>query len=170
MPFRKEKMLLDNKKAVVGQPIGLLIILIIAAIIMTLLSFSIQNLLEDSQIHQVEREINTILTDASNMYEYATEGSTDTLHVEFPMSLRFIVFGTLPRNGILEPTDLSLDENTTNNYYFVMNDGTLKIFHSNARFSSRNLTQIALFHSGAYDITLELCSKEGKSYVTMYSR
>jgi hypothetical protein len=145
MPFRKEKMLSGNKTAVIGQPIGLLVIL-------------------------MEREINTILTDASNMYEYATEGSTNTLHVEFPVSLRFIVFGALPRNGILEPTDFSLDENTSNNYYFVMNDGTLKIFHSNARFSSRNLTQIALFHSGTYDITLELCSKEGKSYVTMYSR
>jgi hypothetical protein len=170
MPFRKEKMLLGKEDAVVGQPIGLLVILIIAAIIITLFSLSIKNILEDSQLHQVEQEINTILIDASNMYEYATEGSVNTLHVEFPMSLRFIVFGALPTNGIHEPTDLSLDENTSNNYYFVMNDGTLKIFHSNARFSCRNLTQVAFFHSGAYDLTLELCSKEGKSYVTMYSR
>jgi hypothetical protein len=170
MIFRKAKMLLGEKNAVVGQPIGLLVILIITTIIITLFSLSIQNLLKDSQIHQMEQEINTILTDASNMYEYAAEGSMDILHIEFPLSLRFIVFGALPRNGMLEPTDLSLDENTSNNCYFVMNDGTLKIFHSNARFSSSNLTQMALFHSGTYDITLELCSNEGKSYVTMYSR
>jgi hypothetical protein len=104
------------------------------------------------------------------MFEYADNGSIVTVHVEFPTSMRFIVFGHLPSNNTSEPANLTLDEKTSNNYYFVMNDGTLRIFHSNARFSNHNMTQIAVFYSGAYDITMELCQKKGKSYVAMYER
>jgi hypothetical protein len=101
------------------------------------------------------------------MFEYADNESFRSLSVEFPPSIRFIVFGQVPRNGTNEPTNLTLDENTSNNYYYVMDDGTVRTFHSNARFSNCNMTQMVLFHSGTYDITLELCQKEGKTYLTM---
>jgi hypothetical protein len=115
----------------------------------------------------VECEIDKILIEAANMFEYADNGSIVTIPVEFPSSMQFIVFGYLSRNDTNEPTNLTLDEKTSNNYLYVMNDGTLRTFHSNARFSNHNMTQIAIFHSGKYDITLELCQLEGKTYVTM---
>jgi hypothetical protein len=168
MTFRRANLLSGKENAVLGQPVGLLVILVIATVIITLFSLSVQNLLKDSQLRQVEHEIDTILVEATNMFEYADEGSMITIHVEFPTSMRFIVFGSLPRDGTIEPTNLTFDENTSNNYYFVMDDGVLRIFHSNARFSNHNLTQMALFHSGTYDITMKLCHNEGKTYVAMY--
>jgi len=168
MKFKRTNPLVGDENAVLGQPVYLLVVIIIAAAIITLFSLSLQNIIMDSQTHQVEHEIDTILTEATNMFEYADEGSMVTVHVEFPTTLRFIVFGGLPTNGTLEPTNLALDENTNNNYYYVMNDGTLRLFHSNARFSAENLTQMAVFHTGIYDLTLELCYYDEKTYVTIY--
>jgi hypothetical protein len=168
MTFNRANPLAGDENAVLGQPMYLLVIIIVTAAIITLFSFSLQNIIIDSQIHQVEHEIDTILTEATNMFEYADEGSAATVHVEFPSALRFIVFGGLPANGTIEPTNLTLDENTNNNYYYVLNDGTLRTFHSNARFSDKNLTQTAVFHTGTYDLTLELCYQDGKTYVTIY--
>jgi hypothetical protein len=102
------------------------------------------------------------------MFEYADEGALVTVHVEFPTSMRFLVFGGLPTNGTTEPTNLTLNETTSNNYYYVMCDGTLHTFHTNARFSSSNLTQMAVFHSGTYDLTLELYHDGDKTYVKIY--
>lgn len=167
MNFRRIHLLWIDRDAVVGQPISLLMILIVAGIITTLLCLSIPYLMKESQIQNVEGEIDRILTEATNMFEYADNGSLRTISVEFPSSLRFVVFGQFPRNGTNEPTNLTLDENTANNYYYVMDDGTVHPFHSNARFSNHNMTQMVLFHSGAYDITLELCQQEGKTYLTM---
>lgn len=102
------------------------------------------------------------------MFEYADEGTLVTVHVEFPDSMKYVVFGGMPKNGNDEPVNLFLDENTSNNYYFVMNDGTISTFHSIVRFSSYNETTITLFHPGIYDLTLELQYVGGKSYVKIY--
>jgi hypothetical protein len=101
------------------------------------------------------------------MFEYADNGSLRIVSVKFPSSMRFIVFGQVPLDGTNEPTYLTLDENISNNYYYVMEDGTVRTFHSNARFSNHNMTQVALFHSGTYDITLVLRQTGGKTYLTM---
>jgi hypothetical protein len=167
MTFSRVHLLSSDEDAVVGQPVALLVIIIVAGVIITLLCLSIPNLMKDAQIHKVEGEIDRILIEATNMFEYADNGSIVTIPVQFPTSLRFIVFGYLPSNGTNEPANLTLDEKTSNNYYYVMNDGTLRMFHSNARFSNQNMTQIAIFHSGTYDIILELCQRGGKTYVTM---
>jgi hypothetical protein len=167
MIFKRVHLLSIDRDAVIGQPISLLVILLVAGVITTLLCLSIPNLMKESQIQKVESEIDRILTEATNMFEYADNESFRSLSVEFPPSIRFIVFGQVPRNGTNEPTNLTLDENTSNNYYYVMDDGTVRTFHSNARFSNCNMTQMVLFHSGTYDITLELCQKEGKTYLTM---
>jgi hypothetical protein len=167
MIFKRVHLLSIDRDAVIGQPISLLVILLVAGVITTLLCLSIPNLMKESQIQKVESEIDRILTEATNMFEYADNESFRSLSVEFPPSIRFIVFGQVPRNGTNEPTNLTLDENTSNNYYYVMDDGTVRTFHSNARFSNCNMTQMVLFHSGTYDVTLELCQKEGKTYLTM---
>jgi hypothetical protein len=153
--------------AVVGQPVYLLIVVMISAICLMFIGISLQPLLKDGQVHQVESQIDVILTESSHMFEYADEGSMVHLQVDFPTSLRFIVFGSLPRNGTTEPSNRTLDENTSNNYYFVMDDGTLRMFHSNARFSNQNNTEIVVLHPGRYTLTMEMVHHEGKTYVTM---
>jgi len=89
------------------------------------------------------------------------------LQIDFPSSLRFIVFGSLPKNSTMEPSDRTLDENTSNNYYFVMDDGIIRMFHSNARFSNRNNTEIVVLHPGRYTLAIGVVRHEGKTYVTM---
>jgi len=167
MKSKKLLTLHSQSTAVLGLPTYLLIMVIVIATIMGLCILSLQQLLGNSDIHQVETEINRITTEAANMFEYADEGTSVNLHVKFPASLRFIVFGGYPTNSTTEPLKLSLDEKTSNNYYYVMTDGVMRSYHSNARFSNHNITQIVVLHPGTYDVTLELCFHEGKSYVTI---
>lgn len=162
--------MLHDDKAVMGLPIHILVAITVATIVIAVLSIALYNMWSDSQFHQVEHEIDKITSDAENMFEYADEGTMITVHVEFPSYVRFIVFGSLPKNdGISEPANITLDENTSNNYYFVMGDGRIKTSHSNARFSGKNTDEMAVFHAGTYDLKLELIKEvDGKTYVKIY--
>jgi hypothetical protein len=168
MKYQQRNCLQSDMYGVLGQPLYLLIVLIITTAIICLFALSIQRIIIDRETQQVEHEINRIITEATNMFEYADEGTRVTLHVEFPASMRFIVFGALPTENTAEPMDRTLNENTSNNYYFVMNDNTFRSYHSNTRFSNQNFTQMVVLHSGTFSLTLELCSYEGKTYVTLY--
>ena len=161
-------MFLNNKDAIMGLPIYLIVAIITATAVIAMLVLSMHHITIESQTYQVECELQRIISEAESMFEYADEGTLVTVHVEFPDSMKFVVFGGMPENRNAEPVDLTIDENTSNNYYFVMNDGTLSTFHSIVRFSSYNETTIALFHPGIYDLTLELQYVGGKSYVKIY--
>ena len=161
-------MVLDSKDAIMGLPIYLLVAMVTATVVIALLVLSMYNITIELQINQVEYEIQKIASEAENMFEYADEGTLVTLHVEFPDSMKFAVFGNMPENKNAEPTNLSLHDTTSNNYYFVMNDGTFASYHSNARFSGCNETTIAIFYPGIYDLRLELCTIGGNSYVKIY--
>ena len=161
--------MLSDKNAVMGLPVYILVAIVVAAAIIAVFSIATYNLWLDSQFHKVEYETDKIVSEAENMFEYADEGTMVTIHVEFPDAMRYIVFGGLPKNSTSVPTDLKLDENTSNNYYFVMNDGRISTSHSNARFSSKNTDEIAVFYSGVYDFKLELVKEfDGRTYVKIY--
>jgi type II secretory pathway pseudopilin PulG len=167
MKWYRASVFLADKYAVLGQPIYLLIVIIIVATIIGIFAVSLQQVMNDTQINRIEQELNRITTEATTMFEYADEGTSIVLHIEFPSSLRYLVFGSLPINTTTEPSVLTLNDTTSNNYYFVMNDGTVRSYHSNARFSNKKFTEIIVLHAGVYDLTLEVCSHEGKTYVTI---
>ena len=161
--------IISDEHAVMGLPIYLLVAIIVAAAVVAVFSLAMYNLWLDAQIHHVEREVDKIVSEAENMFEYADEGTLVTVHVEFPTAVRYLVFGGLPKNAASEPDTTTLDENTSNNYYFVMTDGRLYTAHTHARFSGENTSQIAMFHYGVYDMTLELVKEDdGRTYVKIY--
>jgi len=161
-------MLKFDDTAVVGLPVYLLIVIIIACIIFGVFAFSIYKMHNDAQVDVVRSEIEKITSEAENMFEYANEGSLVTVHVDFPDSMGFLVFGSLPENGVMEPTEHSLDEGVSNCYYFVMDDGTIETHSSNARFSGESVDEIALLGPGSYDLRIELERVGDKSYVKIY--
>ncbi len=156
-----------NQYAVLGQPFHLVVVFFTVTAIIIVFSLSLQNLITESHNHQIEQQIQEVLIEAAIMFENADEGSKVMFQVSFPSTVRYIVFGHLPRNNTLLPVNKILDENTSNNCYYVMTDGTVRSFHSNARFSDSTMTQIAVFYPGTYTITLELRTEGGKTYVTM---
>jgi len=160
---------LSDKNAVMGLPVYILVAIVIAAAVIAAFSIATYNIWLDSQFHQVEYETDKIVSEAENMFEYADEGTIITIHVKFPDAMRYIVFGGLPKNNTSVPVSLKLDENTSNNYYFVMNDGRISTSHSNARFSGKNTDEIAIFYPGVYDLKLELVKElDGRTYVKIY--
>ena len=162
-------MVSSDDDAVMGQPIYLMVAVIIASVIVASILFGLYDVTSKSQNHIVNHEIDKILVKSAMMYEYADEAALVTVDVEFPASMRFIVFGGVPQETLTQPPhNLSLNESVSNNYYYVMDDGTVHMGHSNARFSAQNTSQIAVFQPGSYTLRLELYSIEGRTYVKVY--
>ena len=159
----------SDDTAVLGLPSFLVVSIIVTAAVLSVFSISVYHLILDSEYDVTRSEIDLIISEAENMYEHADEGTLKTMQVKFPSSLKFAVFGDLPKNGNSKPEDLTLDENTSNNYYFVTTDGSFFSGHSNVFFSGYETDQIAVLHYGTYDINLELVKDEnGKTYVKIY--
>ena len=161
-------MLKFDESAVVGMPVYLMVAIIVACIVFGFFAFSIYKMNEEAQVGVVRAEIEKITSEAENMFEYANDGSLVTVHVNFPSSVGFVVFGSLPEGRGVKPMDLTLDEDVSNCYYFVMDDGTIQTFSSNARFSGKNVDEISLLGSGSYDLKVELERAGGKTYVKIY--
>ena len=82
--------------------------------------------------------------------------------------MSFAVFGVMPENTISEPFNLELNENISNNYYFVIQNRDICTYSSNARFCGKSIDKIAVLHHGEYTVCLELVSVGGTTYVKIY--
>lgn len=164
----KKNNLLKNLHAVIGYPVFLIVAIIVSSIVICFFIYSIFNMIQDSQTAIVRRELEKIVSEAENMFQYAESGTIVTVHINIPDSLRFIVFGSMPLSEALEPSDLELNENLSNNYYFIMRDGTIVSESSNARFCGLDIDKIAILKHGSYDVKLELIKVGDKSYVSIY--
>lgn len=163
--------MLSSKTAVISVPVYLLVALITTAFSLVLFAGGVQHLWWEKQIHQVETELEKIFAEAEHMFTYADEGTQVTIHVFFPDTMRMAVFGDTPSSADLHGiSNWILDENTSNQCYYLMTDGTMKTYHSFVRFSSENTHQISVLKPGSYDIILELEYSKGKTYVKIYKK
>ncbi len=64
-------MFLNNKDAIMGLPIYLIVAIITATAVIAMLVFSMHNITIESQTYQVECELQRIISEAENMFEYA---------------------------------------------------------------------------------------------------
>ena len=159
----------NDEKAVMGLPTYLLVAIITSAAIIAIFSMSIYNISKDTQYQNIRNEIDKILSEAENMFEYADSGTMVTLNIDFPQDMKFMVFGDLPKNNGLLPTTLTLNENTSNNYYFVMDNGRTTTDHTHVRFSGEQTNEISILYPGTYDLKLELVKENnGKTYVKIF--
>ncbi len=154
--------------AMIAFPSYLLVAIITSSIIIGIFSLSILNTINNSKKEIVRKEIEKIVTEAENMFEYADTGTLVNIDVDFPDTLRFLVFGDIPKNGTNLPKELDLSEETSNNYYYVLDDNTIESFSSNARFSGNRTTNISVLFEGNYNLNLELSNDGDKTYVKIY--
>ncbi len=159
----------NDEKAVMGLPTYLLVAIITSAAIIAIFSMSIYNISKDTQYQNITNEVDKILSEAENMFEYADSGTMVTLTVNLPQNMKFMVFGGLPENNGLAPSTLTLNEVTSNDYYFVMDNGRSTTGHTNVRFSGEQTNEISILYPGTYDLKLELVKENnGKTYVKIF--
>jgi len=156
-----------NQFGVIGIPIYLTVAIITASIILIIFAKSIVHILEESQTDIVKKQIEKIISEAENMFEYADSGSKIKIELDFPESMSFAVFGKMPDNTS-KPTNLEINEQMSNNYYFVMQNKEICSYSSNARFCGESTNKIAVLNKGKYSIYLELVYFDGKTYVKIY--
>ena len=161
-------MVFHNDYAVMGMPMYLLVAVVTASAIIGIFALSIFQMVNDSQTDSVKKQIERIVTEAENMFEYASTGSKVTVQVDFPSSMSFCVFGSMPENTISEPTDFTLDASMSNNYYFAMSNGEICSYSSNARFCSEDTTEFSVLNQGSYKLSLELVTQDDATYVKIY--
>jgi hypothetical protein len=161
-------MLYKNEFGMMSFPIYLTVAVITASAILIIFTYSIFNLMQESQTDIVKKQIQRIINEAENMFEYADSGSKTTISVNFPDSMSFAVFGALPEKNIQEPFTFRLNENTSNNYYFVMQNKDIVTYSANARFCGESTEDFAILYKGEYTVFLELVLCGGKTYVKIY--
>jgi len=161
-------MLYENELGMMGTPIYLTVAAITASAIFVIFAHSVYNLTEESQTDIAKKQIEKIISEAENMFEYADSGSKITIDVNFPKSMSFAVFGAMPGNTVSEPLDIVLNENMSNNYYLVMQNREICTYSSNARFCGESTNEIVILHHGEYSICLELVFTGEKTYVKIY--
>ncbi len=110
------------------------------------------------------------MVEAENMFEYADSGSKIKVDINLPNSMRYAVFGAMPENNFSKKINVLLDENSSNNYYFVMQKNDCYSYSSNSRFCGKRVEEIAVLHPGKYSIYLELVFVGGISYVKIYQK
>ena len=160
-------MFYKNEFGVLGTPVYITVAIITTSVICSIFVYSLLNIVEESQTDIVKKQIEKIINEAENMFEYADSGSKTKVNVDFPESMNFAVFGTMPDN-ISKPSNLELNENKSNNYYFVMQNKEICTYSSNARFCGESNDKIAILHHGKHSTCLELVSFDGKTYVKIY--
>lgn len=159
-----------DDRAIVGMPVYLLVAIATSSIIFAVFSLSILHITKNADLDSVKKEVEKIVSEAENMFEYADSGTVLIINVNLQSSLNKLVFGSIPKKNIFDDKDIIFDENISNNYFFVMDDGTIEVYSSNARFTGENIGQVALLKSGSYNIVLELTKSEGKTYVKIYQK
>lgn len=159
-----------DDRALVGMPIYLLIAIATSSIIIAIFSLSIINMVQSAELDSIKKEIEKIVSEAENMFEYADSGTLLTINVNLPSSLNKLVFGSIPKKNIFDDKDIIFDENTSNNYFFIMDDATVNVYSSSARFTGKNISQIVVLKPGRYNLILELVKNQGKTYVKIYQK
>ena len=159
-----------DDKAVVGMPVYLLVAITTSSIIIAVFSLSIVHIIQNAELDSVKKEVEKIVSEAENMFEYADSGTLLTINLNLPSSLNKLVFGSLPQKNVFDEKDIIFDENTSNNYFFLMDDETLNVYSSNARFTGKNTGEVVILKSGCYNIALELIKIKGKTYVKIYQK
>ena len=122
-------MLITDQKAVLGLPVFLTVATFIASIILAIFICSLINIQRDSQNNQIEYQIDLIVAEAKNMFEYADDGSLIHKRVEFPGSMKMLVFGALPTQDEHISPNSTIDENTSNNYYCMFNFSVKQVMY-----------------------------------------
>ena len=159
-----------NYCGTVGFPMYLLVVIITTSLIIGIFSMSLFNMINQTKKEDVKKEIEKIVSEAENMFEYADAGTKKTINIDFSDALSFTVFGSLPNNGINLPNTYDIDEKTSNNYYYVLDDGEINSYSSHVRFSSNDTSKISILSQGSYDIVLKLVNTGGKSFVKIYPK
>lgn len=157
-----------NKYGVVGLPVYLTVVLVVSSAVFSYLIFSVFFLKNEADEKLVSAEIDIIVSEAKSMYEHANQGTVSRVRIDIPSSVNFIVFGDMPKKDNSLPTDIDLDIEKSNNYYFVMENGEIQSFSSFVNFCGRNSDEISILYPGRYDVTLELVKTSRGSYVKIY--
>lgn len=159
-----------DDSAMIGFPSYLLVAVITSAIIIGIFSLSLLNVIDETKKDIVKNKIEKIISEAENMFEYADTGTLVNIRVEFPDALNFLVFGDISEEGLHVPIDTTLNEKTSNNYYYVFDDNSIESYSSHVRFSGKNIDEICILREGSYDLVLELEKNGGKTYVKIYQQ
>ncbi|RLF41621.1 MAG: hypothetical protein DRN12_02685 [Thermoplasmata archaeon] len=156
---------IDNS-ALIGYPIFLTIALISATITITFLYINIENLHRNLDIREVEEQLSLIVSKAETMDIYDSNNTIQTLNINLPDTLYIAVLGGIP-SDTGEPI---ISNETCNQYYYIMKDGTIKIYHSKVSFTFGESNKDVILTPGRHTITLKLYEKNGRSYVTVYRK
>jgi hypothetical protein len=155
--------LLSGNDAVIGLPVYLTVMAVILSVGVFLLSSALNAMDREGERQLCEQGIDRVVNEASHLYAYADNGVMATVTIDIPNSVRVLVFGGLPSNG----SQILHDSGTSENYYYVLDDGSLWTSHIQARLCGQNISCPAVFTPGQYQLSLMVLSTAEGPYVAI---
>ncbi len=134
-----------NDTGVLSLPVEYTVAIIVASIAIASLLAASYHLWHEYEEKKAIKEVNKIVDEAERIYGMGDEGTTITIDVNIPHSVKKIVFGS--HNKLME-----------NHYYIVMDWGKNVSFYSSAKF------QHSIIYEGRKEIKIEL-EGNGEKYV-----
>ncbi len=141
---------MKDKKGVLELPMQYIIAIVVAGIAISLMSIAAYNLWKDYELKKAIKEVKRIVDEAELIYTVGSEETNVALDVNFPSSIKEIVFG-------------SSSKYLANRYYILMKWGENKSFYAkNVKFKK------TILYSSTKRISLELREDEGERYVEIF--
>ena len=75
--------IINNKRAVIGMPVYLLVAIVVAGVIIGLFAIAIYNSIKNSQTEQVKNEIEKIISEAEKTFPGEVVLAEDLMEIEF---------------------------------------------------------------------------------------
>lgn len=133
---------MKDKKGVLELPMQYIIAIVVAGIAISLMVVGAYNLWKDYELKKAIKEVKRIVDEAELIYTIGSEETNVTLDVNFPSSVKEIVF-------------------VANRYYILMKWGENKSFYAkNVKFSGKTI-----LYSSTKRISLKLIEDGGERYV-----
>lgn len=156
--------LLQDESAVEGMPMRIVVTVVVFAVILGITGKAASDFIGDVKEKKLMDELDRIEKRSAVMYLQGgardmdnpsdLSGTTESIHVEIPDNIAFVVFGGMP--------DGMANERTDNVYYYVRDNGRVQTKSSIARFSGP-----AVFYPGKYELELELVRNNNGTFVAI---
>lgn len=171
----------NKKHALIEISFNLVIIVVILTLVIALLLNGLLYSINESELNQINKQIDTIISEGEHMSSLASSGSNKTINVYFPQKLKWAVFGkkinnevSINNNELIYP-NLSISNKKEQNeglyYCYLLKDGTFDLGQTDIQFRSNNISEAAILFSGNYQVIMQLKqTQKGNCYVQLIKK
>jgi len=154
-----------NDDAILNLPSYLLVVVIITTLLFTVLIQGVLIFKEQSQLKEMERAIEHIISSAEYLTTHGKQGSRIAKTIAIPSCINFVSFG-LPPTQIIKKMGFENKSSFPSNIYVICyTDGRIEFEYVDFSFASDHPLDSYLLSEGSHKLFIEIIELQGNTYV-----